>query len=128
MVVKDHLSAMMNDIMNCKKARKRETAIMPSSKCLIEVLKIMKKHDYIEDFKVEEGKFEKIIIKIGKLNKCGAIKPRFYVKKNELDKYIKRFLPARNFGILILSTNKGLMTHNEAIERNLGGSLFAYCF
>ena len=128
MVVKDHLSAMLNDLMNCKKARKRETFVIPASKYIIEVLKIMKKHGYIEDFKIEEEKFKKIIITISKINKCGAIKPRFYVKKDELSRYIQRFLPARDFGILIISTNKGMMTHKEAIEKNLGGSLIAYCF
>ena len=128
MVIKDNLSSMMNDLMNCKKARKRETVFIPVSKPILEVLTIMKNYGYIEDFKIEEEKFKKIIIKIGKMNKCGSIKPRFYVKKKGLDRYIKRFLPARNFGIIIISTNKGMLTHNEAIEKNLGGSLIAYCF
>jgi len=45
-----------------------------------------------------------------------------------MEQYIKRFLPARDIGILIISTSKGLMTHKEAMEKGAGGSLIAYCF
>jgi len=119
---------MMNDLLNCKKANKKETIVIPATNLILEVLKIMKKEGYIKNFKVEEDKFKKIVIQIGKINKCGSIKPRFYVKKDELDKYIKRYLPARGFGILLVSTDKGLMTHNDAITKNLGGTLIAYIF
>ncbi|MCX8194183.1 MAG: 30S ribosomal protein S8 [Candidatus Pacearchaeota archaeon] len=128
MVVRDWLSSMLNDLVNCKKAGKKETAAVPVSKLMLDVLKIMKENGYIQDYRVEEEKFKKVIIKIGKLNKCKAIKPRFFVQKDEFEKYIKRFLPARNLGILIVSTNKGLMTHKEAIEKGIGGSLIAYCY
>ncbi|UZE93644.1 MAG: 30S ribosomal protein S8 [Candidatus Pacearchaeota archaeon] len=128
MVVRDWLSAMLNDLMNCKKAGKKETIAMPVSNLMLGVLKILKDEGYIEDFNIVEDKFKHVLIKIKKINKCGAIKPRFFVKKKEFDKYIKRYLPARGFGILIVSTNKGLITHREAIEKNIGGSLIAYCY
>jgi len=119
---------MLNDLVNCKRAGKKETVIIPVSKLMIEVLKILKTNSFVEDFKIEKDKFDKAIIKIGKLNKCGAIKPRFFVKTKNFDKYVKRFLPARNIGILIVSTNKGIMTHREAIEKGIGGCLLAYCY
>ncbi len=128
MVVRDWLSTMLNDIMNCKKAGKKETAIIPVSNLMLGVLKILKENDYIENFEIEEDRFKKVVIKIKRINKCGAIKPRFFVKKNGFDKYVKRYLPARGFGILIVSTNKGLMTHKEAMEKGIGGSLIAYCY
>ena len=128
MVVRDLVSAMLNDIMNCKRSGKKETVAMPVSKLMTEVLKIMKREGYIKDFKIEKGKFDYVSIEIGNLNKCNAIKPRFFVKKDNLDKYIRRFLPSRQLGILIVSTNKGLMTHREAIEKGVGGSLIAYCY
>ena len=58
----------------------------------------------------------------------GAIKPRFAVKATEYEKFEKRYLPAKGFGILIVSTVKGLMTHYEAKQQGLGGRLIAYCY
>jgi len=57
MVVRDWLSAMLNDLMNCKKAGKKETAFMPISNLIMEVLKILKNEGYIENFKIEEDRF-----------------------------------------------------------------------
>jgi small subunit ribosomal protein S8 len=114
--------------MNCKKAGKKETVIMPVSKLIVNVLKILQKHEYVKEYKIEEGKFQRIIVSLGRINNCKAVKPRFYVKKDEFEKYIQRYLPARDFGILIISTSKGLMTHKEAMEMNIGGSVIAYCF
>ena len=127
-MTRDWLAAMLNDMVNIKKAGKTQTVAMPASKLMLEVLKLLKKHGYVADFKVEEEKFKKIIIKIGKLNKCQAIKPRFFVNAKNIIRYTKQFLPARDIGILIISTNKGLLTHKEAIEQNIGGSLIAYCY
>jgi small subunit ribosomal protein S8 len=128
MVVRDWLSAIMNEMMNGKRAGKREIIFIPSTKLIVEILNIMKKEGYIENYKIEEGKFKKLIIKISKLNVCGSIKPRFFVEKDEFDKYIRRYLPSRHFGVIMVSTSKGIMTHKEAIEKGIGGSLLAYCY
>lgn len=128
MVVRDWLSNALNDFMNCKKIRKTETVICPVSNLMLRVFEIMKQHGYLEDVKVEQNKFRKAIIKLGKLNYCKAIKPRFVVKKGQYEKYIRRYLPARQLGIIIVSTDKGLMTHREAMEKGLGGVLIAYCY
>ena len=119
---------MLNDFINCKKAGKMETTVIPASNLILEVLKILKNKGYVKEFKIEEGKFNKIIVKIGNLNYCGAIKPNFFVEKGGFEKYVRRYLPARNIGILIVSTDKGIMTHQEAIEKGIGGCLLAYCY
>jgi small subunit ribosomal protein S8 len=67
-------------------------------------------------------------ISIGDLWECKAIKPRFTVDKTTIEKYRRRYLPSRNFGTMILSTNKGLMTHEEAFEEKIGGCLIAYFY
>lgn len=128
MVVRDWLSSIINDIMNAKRAKKDSLTFIPCTKLIIEILKIMKKEGYILDYKIEKEKFEKVTIKLGKLNECGAIKPRYFIKKDEFDRYIRRYLPSRQFGILIISTSKGIMTHREAMEKGIGGGLLAYCF
>jgi len=95
------------------------------SKLLISVLAIAKLKNYVKEYRVDSGVLK---IEIDDLNSCRAIKPRFMVSKDEIEKYVKRYLPARNIGIIIISTSKGLMTHTTAIEKKLGGSLIAYIY
>ena len=117
----------LNQIKNAKKARKEVVKIKRYSKLLLELLQIMKLKRYVHSYKVDV-KEKTVEISIGDILECRSIKPRFYVKKNELEKYIRRFLPSRNYGVIIISTNKGLMTHHDAIDQNLGGSLIAYFY
>ncbi len=120
----DILSDVLNQIMNAKKAKKQEIVVTRFSKVLLHVLDLMKERGHI-DYKLDDKKLKIIIIE---LNECKAIKPRYSVNKKTLDKYIRRFLPAKNFGFVIVSTNKGLITHEEAIEEKIGGSLIAYFY
>ena len=89
----------------------------------------MKDNKYIGDFE-ETGIIKKSlkINLIGNLNKCGVIKPRYSVKKDDIEKYEKRFLPAKDFGFIVVSTSQGVMTHSEAKEKQIGGKLLAYCY
>lgn len=120
----DVISDALNQIMNAKKARKNTVVIKRYSNLLIDVLKLAKKHGYITEY---EAKGRELEIQFS-LNNCKAIKPRFTVAVKVLDKYVRRYLPARNFGMIIISTNKGLMTQEEAYEKNIGGSLLAYFY
>ncbi len=120
----DIVADVLNQIMNAKKARKEEIVVKRYSKFLLDVLSLMKKLDFL-NYKIED---KEIKIEIKNINECRAIKPRFVVSVEEIDKYVRRFLPAKDFGFIIISTSKGLMTHNEAIEKNIGGSLIAYVF
>lgn len=129
MVVRDWLSSALNDIMNCKNVGKTETIVYPVSKLMLNVFDIMKKEDYIKQITTEKvSNSTKVKLTIGKINECKTIKPRFMIKLKHYDRYIRRFLPSRNVGILIVSTNKGLMTHHQAINSKLGGILVAYCY
>ena len=120
----DIISDILNGIMNAKRARKAELSITRNSKLLVQILGIMKQYGYI-DYEINDGKI-KIMIK--ELNECRAVKPRYAVGKKDIEKYIRRFLPARNFGFVIISTSKGLMTHQEAQENKIGGSIIAYFY
>jgi ribosomal protein S8 len=116
----------LNQIMNAKRMEKREAVIRRYSKVLIGLLGMMKERGHI-DFEVDEaGKV--VTVKILKLNECRAVKPRYYVGVDGIDKYLRRFLPSRNFGTLVISTNKGLMGHGDAVKENLGGSVVAYFY
>jgi len=114
----------LNMIMNAKRAHKLELEVSRISNFLIEVLEVAKKNGYV-DFKKDKSKVK---IEIKNLNSCQAIKPRFNVSSKEIEKYMRRYLPARNLGILIVSTSKGLMTHAEALKKEIGGSLIAYFY
>jgi small subunit ribosomal protein S8 len=122
--MQDIIANALNCIMNAKRAGKTSCSV-PSSKLLVAVLEIMKKEGYVGDYRQEDGR---VTIEIGKINECRAIKPRFHVTMGDYGKFMGRYLPARDFGFLIVSTSRGLMTHKEAIEKNIGGSLIAYCF
>jgi len=129
-VLHDPLSNAMSAIKNAEMIGKKKVEIKPASKLIGNVLRVMQEYGYIEGFEFEDdhrgGKF--IVTLSGKINDCGAIRPRYSVKRTEYEKFEKRYLPARDFGILIVSTTQGVMSQKEAIERGLGGVLLAYVY
>ena len=126
----DILSDALSAIKNAKRAGKKEVLIRPTSNLIRDVLKVMQKENYIGEFEfIEDGKGGQFKIEIKKdLNNCNSVRPRFYVKKTEYLKWEKRYLPARGIGILIISTSKGVLSHNEAKEKAVGGTLIAYVY
>jgi len=50
------------------------------------------------------------------------------VKSKDIDKYVRRYLPARGIGTVVISTSKGLVTHQTAQEKGIGGSIVAYFY
>jgi|SRR3989344_975646 len=126
----DNLNNALSKMMNAERIGRDKCIILVSSKITKDVLTIMKNNGYIGDFKeIEDGKGGKIIVNlIGKINKVGVIKPRFSVKINQYEKYEKRFMPAKDFGFIVVSTSKGMMTHIEAKEKNLGGRLISFVY
>lgn len=126
----DTLAAALSGIMNYDQIGKREFLVHPSSKIIKRVLEIMNTQGYLgaaEAVTDARGSVIKINL-LGNINKCGVIKPRFAVTMDEYEKFEKRFLPAKGVGVLVVSTIKGIITHEEAKEQNLGGRLIAYCY
>ena len=64
----------------------------------------------------------------GRINGCGAIKPRFSVKLRDMERHEARYLPAKDFGLLILTTPHGVMNNDQAKEASTGGKLLAYVY
>mgnify|MGYP001591082370 FL=1 len=123
----DEVADAINMIRNANKARQNSVKIKRISNLLIEILKIMKQKGMIKKYKINSEE-KSVEISIGDLIECKAVKPRFTCSVREIEKYKRRYLPARNIGTLILSTNKGLKTHEEAEEEGIGGSLIAYFY
>jgi small subunit ribosomal protein S8 len=126
-MAQDIIADALNMIKNSKLANKENAKIKRISNVLIEILKIMKQKGAIKKYKIN-SKDKSIEVSIGDLTQCKSIKPRFHVKNSEIEKYRRRYLPSRNMGTVIISTNKGLMTHEEALEENIGGSLIAFFY
>ena len=120
----DIIADALSQIMNIKRTGKNSIILKKYSKLLINILDIAKEEGYLK-YEIE-GKTLKV--EILKLNEIKAVKPRYTVSVPEINKYVRRLLPAKNFGFLIISTNKGLMKHYEAEEQNIGGCLIAYIF
>jgi small subunit ribosomal protein S8 len=80
-----------------------------------------------EEIKSKKGNKVKINL-LSRINKCGVIKPRLAIKKDNYEKFEKRFLPAKNFGILLVSTTYGIITNEECKEKGIGGKLLGYCY
>jgi len=121
----DIVADALNQIMNAKRARKSSVDVKKHSKVLLGVLAIGKLKGYISSYKIKGNDLK---IEFGKMNYCKAVKPRYIVKVDTIDKYVRRYLPARNMGIVIISTNQGLLTHQTAEEKNIGGSVIAYFY
>ncbi len=123
----DIVSDALNMIRNARKAKKEIVKINRISNLLIEILKIMKQKGAVKKYKID-SKDKSVEITLGDLTDCKAIKPRFTVKIDQIERYRRRYLPSREIGTIVVSTNKGLLTHEEAIEENLGGCLIAYFY
>lgn len=130
MSLNDPLSNIMSHIQNCEKIGRQECIVKPVSKLILKVLEIMKDEYYLGSYEVindNKGGIIKINL-IGKINKCNVIKPRLSFTSKNIEKYEKRYLPAKDFGIIIVSTNQGIMTCNKAKEKNLGGKLICFVY
>ncbi len=130
MVMMDTLANALATVMNNEIRGKNECLVYPASKLTARVLKVMQEAGYIGDVEyIEDGRGGKFKIKLlGRINRCGVIKPRFSVRKDEYEVWEEKYLPSRDIGILIVSTPHGVMSHIEAKKRGLGGILLAYVY
>jgi small subunit ribosomal protein S8 len=117
MSLNDPLADALSHIKNTERVGKMECTIKPASKLIGNVLSVMKEGGYLAEFEfVEDGKAGFFKVKLGgKINDCNAIKPRFYIHM-------------RDFGMLIVTTSKGVMSHAKAIENGVGGQLLAFVY
>src|SRR3989338_6798465 len=107
----DILADALNQIRNAKNERKKNVKIN-------KVLKIMKQRGAVKKYKID-AKDKFVEVTIGELFDCKAIKPRFSAKIDQIEKYRRRYLPSRKTGTVVISTSKGLMTHEEAVEKGI---------
>ncbi len=126
----DTLNDAMALIKNAEKVGRSECVVRPSSKLIGRVLKVMQEAGYVQGFElVRDGRCGMFRVALsGNINDCGVIRPRYSVRKEQLEKYEARYLPAQDFGVLILTTTKGVLTHQQAKEGGVGGKLLAFVY
>lgn len=129
-MLNDPLADALSLMRNAEKAGKLECELAPASKLVGHVLKVMQEQGYIGTFEfVDDGKAGYFRVKLlGHINNCGVIKPRHAIKKTDYEKWEARYLPAQDFGALILTTTNGVMSHYSAKETGTGGKLLAYVY
>merc|ERR1712169_60987 len=105
----------LNSINNAEKAGKRQ---------------VMQKHGYIGEFEeVDDHRSGKIVVQLnGRLNKTGVISPRYNVRLSDLENWVTKLLPARQFGYVILTTSAGIMDHEEARRKHVSGKIIGFFY
>ena len=130
MTMTDPIADMLTRVRNGQSAGKA-TVSMPSSKKLVEIVRIMEQEGYIQRFDVIDGepratleitlkygpKKAKIIRGIKRISKPGL---RIYAGKDELPRVLG------GLGCAIISTSRGVMTDRDARKEGIGGEVIAY--
>ena len=132
MSVNDPISDMLTRLRNAGMARKPEL-VMPSTKVLVAIAKILQSEGYINGFEVIEKRPQnqlKITLRYG-ADKRHTIREIKRISKPGLRIYAgKDALPRvrSGLGIAIVSTPQGVITGYEARRRGIGGEVLCTVF
>ena len=126
----DPLASALSGIDNAEGVGHLTHTVEPASNEIGSVLEVLADRGYVDTFKfVDDGKAGRFEVELkGAINACGAVKPRYSAAADEYEKWEKRFLPARDYGALVVTTSHGIMSHYEAREAGVGGQVIAYVY
>ena len=130
MVMTDPIADMLTRIRNANKMR-HEKVEMPASRLKADILSVLKKEGFINDFVVvkdgAQGKIvvtlkytpskERVIKGLKRISKPGL---RVYAAVEDLPRVLN------GLGIALVSTSKGILTDREARLAKIGGEVLAY--
>jgi ribosomal protein S8 len=85
---------------------------------------------YIGEFEeVDDHRNGKIVIQLnGRINKTGVISPRYNVQLRDMEKWVVKLLPSRQFGFIVLTTSAGIMDHEEARRKHVAGKILGFFY
>ena len=130
MTANDPFANALSGVNNAESVGQLTHTVTPASNEIGAVLEVFYDRGYIGGFEYQEdgkaGKFE-VELK-GAINECGPVKPRYSAGVDEFEDWEKRYLPARDYGALIVTTSHGIMSHYEAREQGIGGQIIAYVY
>lgn len=126
----DIISDLFSALQNAEMVGKKECIVKPFSRLSEQILRVLQKEGYIGEFEyVDDGKGGKFRVQLlGRITRSKSIRPRYPVKLREIVDWAKKCLPARDVGVIIISTSKGVMTHRECLEARIGGVLLGYVY
>lgn len=128
-IMVDRLAEAINTIKNNEYIG-REECVVYSTKLVKRLLDIMRENGYIESYEEFDDRYAKRArVRLSKrINSIGVVKPRHSIKRSTIIDYEQRYIPSKDFGILVISTPSGVITNREARERGIGGRLLAYMY
>lgn len=124
------LNDALRSIVNAERRGKRQVLLRPSSKVVVKFLQVMMKNGYIGEFELVDTRCgRKIVVQLnGRVNKCGVISPRYDISHSEVEDWVGRLLPSRQFGKIVLTTATGILDHEEARRRKVGGKILGFFY
>jgi small subunit ribosomal protein S8 len=126
----DPLVSALSGIDNAESVGHLAHTVEPASNVIGSILEVFYDRGFIGGFEfIEDGRAGRFEVELtGAINDCGAINPRYSVGADEYERWEKRFLPARDYGSLIVTTSQGVMSHYEARQEGIGGQVIAYVY
>ncbi len=128
--VSDPVGDYLTRIRNAGTAMHDEVAV-PATKLLAGMARILKREGYVDDFRVEDGTYCKVLVTrlrytadrshaITGLKRVSKPGRREYAQSSRLPKVLG------GMGIAVMSTSRGLMTSKEAAGHNIGGEVLCH--
>lgn len=126
MTMQDPVADMLTRIRNGQRA-KHEQVRLPSSIVKQDIAKVLKEEGFIKDFHVavDEANMSYMTIELKYFQNKPVIDRIRRVSRPGLRVYksVKDLAPIPGFGVAILSTSKGIMSHAAAKKANVGGEV-----
>ena len=132
MSITDPIADMLTRIRNATMVR-HDSVLVPASRMKLSIARILKGDGFISDYEVLRGKPHRVIkihLKYDDKNQP-ILSGLERVSKPGLRVYVQRKEIPRVYGgagIAIISTPKGVMTHHDAENQNMGGRILAYVY
>ncbi len=122
----DPVADMLTRIRNGQQAKHLEVTMM-SSKLKEEIARVLKDEGYISDYSVEteSNGFKAINVRLKYYNGRPVIEKIKRISRPGLRIYksVKELASVPGFGVAIISTSKGVMTHVKARSAGVGGEI-----
>ena len=130
MSIQDPIANLFSSINNAQ-SRAKESVVVPSSTKKVALVEILRKEGYLGAYSVSEDTKPQLTIKLRYFEGLPVIKQLKRLSRPGLREYSGfKDLPSVNggLGVAIISTNKGLMTDQQARDAELGGEVICSVF